>query len=121
VQKNDIDTIIVAAQKEGFDGVFLRQHRWFPVRISKGMLSRIKWVAAYQTRPLSAVTHIAKVREIRGYGLSHKYELIFDGEAQPIHPILLAEESGSWMHGRRYTSREKLLKAKRLADLFSER
>jgi len=62
------DTIIVPAQKEGFDKVFLGENAWHAIRISGGMIPKIKYVAAYQTQPVSAITHIAPVRNIVPYG-----------------------------------------------------
>ena len=44
---SDPDTIIVPAQKEGFERVFLRENCWYAIRISGGMLEKIKWIAAY--------------------------------------------------------------------------
>jgi hypothetical protein len=40
------DTIIVPAQKDGFQKVFLGENAWWAIRISGGMLSKIKYIAA---------------------------------------------------------------------------
>src|SRR5690606_26378504 len=61
-------TIIVPAQREGFERVFLGQVCWYAIRISGGMLSKIKYIAAYQTQPISAITHYAPVSRIEPYG-----------------------------------------------------
>jgi len=58
------DTIIVPAQHEGFEKVFLAENSWYAIRISGGMLSKIKYVAAYQTLPIAAITHVAPVARI---------------------------------------------------------
>ena len=52
---NDNDTIIVPAKLEGFERVFLGEDCWYAIRISGGMLHKIKYIAAYQTRPISAI------------------------------------------------------------------
>jgi hypothetical protein len=52
-----LDTIIVPAQSDGFDEVFIGQNCWYAIRIAAGMLSKIKYVAAYRSQPESAVTH----------------------------------------------------------------
>ena len=65
--------VVVPAQEEGFKDVFLGEHRWRAIRISGGMLQRIKYVAAYQTKPVSAVTHYAPVASIEPYGEEGKY------------------------------------------------
>ncbi|MBV9677685.1 MAG: GIY-YIG nuclease family protein, partial [Acidobacteriaceae bacterium] len=75
------DTVIVPAQKEGFEKVFLGENCWYAIRISGGMLQSIKWIAAYQTQPVSAITHVAPVLRIEPYGESGKYKLIFSEPA----------------------------------------
>jgi hypothetical protein len=49
----EIDTIIVPAQKDGFEKVFLAANSWWAVRISGGMLPKIKYIAAHQSQPVS--------------------------------------------------------------------
>ncbi|TPQ31549.1 hypothetical protein C2U70_23920 [Bradyrhizobium guangdongense] len=43
---NGPDTAIVPAQQEGFEKVFIGQNAWFAIRISGGMLQKIKYIAA---------------------------------------------------------------------------
>ena len=66
------DTIIVPARQEGFETVFLNESCWYAIRISGGRLSRIKYIAAYQTSPVSAITHYAPVEHIEPYGEAGK-------------------------------------------------
>ncbi len=112
------DTVVVPAQKDGFDQVFLGENCWYAIRISGGMLPKIKWIAAYQTQPISAITHIAKVSHIEPYGEGGKYKLIFDGKAEKITPIPLKDAPRGSIQGPRYTIKSKLLKAKKVADAF---
>jgi len=37
------------------------------IRISSSMLNRIKYIAAYQVAPISAITHLAEVAKIEKY------------------------------------------------------
>ena len=53
------DTVIVPAHEEGFTKTFLGEHSWDAIRIAGGMLNKIKYIAAYQTYPVSAVTYYA--------------------------------------------------------------
>jgi hypothetical protein len=55
------DTVIVPAKKEGFERVFLGENAWWAIRISGGMIPKIKYIAAYQSQPISAITHLAPV------------------------------------------------------------
>jgi hypothetical protein len=81
------DTIIVPAQKEGFEKVFLGEDCWYAIRISGGMLERIKYIAGYQTQPVSAITHYAPVSRIEPYGEGGKYKVVFSEKAKEIGPI----------------------------------
>lgn len=113
-----LDTVIVPAQRDGFKSVFLGENAWRAIRISGGMLPKIKYVAAYQTQPISAVTHIAPVARIEPYGEGGKYQLFFTEPAQEISPIPLGASPQGAMQGPRYTSLSRLKEATSLADLF---
>ena len=67
-QKGLRDTVVVPAQQEGFESVFLGQNCWHAIRIAGGMLDKIKYIAAYQTNSVSAITHYAPVSQIEPYG-----------------------------------------------------
>jgi hypothetical protein len=112
------DTVIVPAQKDGFDDVFLGQNAWWAIRIGGGMIPKIKYVAAYQSNPVKAVTHVAPVASIEPYGEEGKFKLIFSEPARPIGPIPFADAPSGAMQGPRYTTYARLLGAKKVADLF---
>lgn len=112
------DTIVVPAKKEGFESVFLGEDCWYAIRIAGGMLDKIKYIAAYQSQPVSSVTHYAPVDRIEPYGESGKYKLIFSEKATKLdNPIPLADAPAGTMQGPRYTSLEKLKSATKVADL----
>ncbi len=113
-----LDTIVVPAQEEGFKRVFLGENAWHAIRIGGGKLDKIKFIAAYQTAPVSAVTHVAPVKSIEPYGDSGKYKLIFSEKAKAITPIPFKDAPTGLMQGPRYTSFDKLQKAKKVAELF---
>jgi hypothetical protein len=112
------DTIIVPAQEEGFKDVFIGENCWHAIRIGGGKLKDIKYIAAYQTAPVSAVTHYAKVASIEPYGDGGKYKLNFVAPAEPIGPITYGEAKQGMMQSARYTTYKKLMEAKVLDDLF---
>jgi len=114
------DTVIVPAQKEGFDKVFLGEDCWYAIRISAGMLDKIKFIAAYQTDPVRAITYYAAVDRIEPYGEDGKYKLVFSGKAKPIGPIPFADAPPGAMQGPRYTTLDKLKAAKKLSDLMGK-
>ncbi len=115
----EIDTIVVPAQKEGFEKAFIGENAWYAIRISGGMLQKIKYIAAYQSHPLSAITHVAPVASIEPYGDSGKYKLIFSEPAKPIGPIPFADAPSGAMQGPRYTTYQKLHKAKKVMDILT--
>jgi hypothetical protein len=112
------DTVIVPAPQEGFERVYMREHAWHAIRIGGGMLDKIKYCAVFQPSPVSAVTHIAPVKQIEPYGDSGKYRLIFSEPPRPIGPISSGDATDGTMQGPRYTSYAKLSAAKRISDLF---
>jgi hypothetical protein len=114
------DTIIVPAQKEGFEKVFLGEDCWYAIRIAGGMLDKIKYVAGYQTQPVSAITHYAPVSRIEPYGESGKYKLVFSDKAKLIGPIPFADAPQGAMQGPRYTTFAKLQSATKLTELLSK-
>ena len=88
------------------------------IRISGGKLQQIRYLATYQTKPISAVTHYAPVAKIEPYGESGKYQLIFSSAPLEITPIPFADAPAGLMQGPRYTTLGKLRSAKALIDLF---
>jgi len=119
IKLEDLDTIVVPANEKGFNDVFLGQNCWYSIRISSSMLERIKYIAGYQTAPISAITYYAQVSKIEKYKNTGKYILYFENKAKKIGPIKLAKrKKGLAPQGPRYTTIKKLLKAKTLNEIF---
>ncbi len=117
-KKSVQDTIIVPAQIEGFKETFLGENCWYAIRIAAGKLNDIKYIAGYQTAPVSAITHIAEVDSIESYGDGGKFKLIFKAPAKEIGPIPYGSVSMGMMQSPKYTNYETLISAKTLADIF---
>ena len=114
------DTVIVPAQEDGFTDVFLGQNCWYAIRIGGGKLNEIKYIAAYQTAPISAITYYAEVESIEAYGDGGKYKLNFKSPAKKITPIDFGKAKSGSLQGPRYTDLETLLKAKTIKDIFEK-
>ena len=117
---NEPDTIVVPAKKDGFEKAFLGENTWWAIRISGGMLTKIKYIAAYQSQPIGAITHVAPVARIEPFGDSGKYKLVFSEPAKAIGPIPFGDAPSGAMQGPRYTTYDKLQKAKKLTDLIGK-
>lgn len=109
------DTIIVPAREDGFREVFLGENRWYSIRVGAAMKEKIRYIAAYQVAPVSAVTHIAEVQEIRAWKDTGKYVVIFKEPAEELGPIPVKDPNKS-PQGPVYVRREDLVKAECLED-----
>lgn len=115
----EYDTVIVPAVEEGFKREFIENHCWWQIRISSAMLGRIKYIAAYQTAPISAVTHVAEVARIEKYKDTGKYIVYFKDAPKEIGPLKLTEKrKGNAPQGPRYTSYSRLVRAKTFEEIF---
>ena len=104
----EVDTLIVPVKKEGFEKLFIGMGCWYPVRLSSRSLQNLKYIAAYQTSPLSAITHYAEIKAIERYGETNMYKIVFSRPAEPISPIPYGDAPNGTMQVPRYTSFDKL-------------
>jgi len=119
VDPSEIDTIVVPAREDGFKETFIGENCWYSIRIHPSMIPKIKYIAAYQVAPISAITHIATVKSIEQWKDSNKYILRFSEPAKKIDPIkLVAKGTVKALYNSRYTSIERLNKAKTLDEAF---
>ena len=75
----------------------------------------------HRLRPVSAITHYAEIASIEKWSDTNKYILKFKDAAKAIGPISLDKEMGKKglaPQAPRYTSFDKLLKAKKLSQVF---
>lgn len=121
ISQDDIDTVVVPAREDGFQDTFLKENRWYAVRIHGTMRPQIKYIAAYQVAPQSAITYVAPVSSIEPWGDTKRFVINFAEPARKIGPIPLLK------HGRvkapqslRYTNYERLLQAKSLDDIWGQ-
>ncbi len=120
LKPDSIDTVVIAAREDGFEEVFLGENRWYPLKLHAAKRAQLKYIAAYQTHPVAAITHIAKVGSIEPWEDSGKFVINFDGAAEPVGPITLAGcPPGKAPQPIRYTSQERLLDAKTLNDVWA--
>ncbi len=116
---DELDTIVVPAREDGFNEEFLKNNRWFAIRISGAMLDKIKYIAAYQVAPVSGITYIAEVDHIEKYKDTNKYIVYFKANStQKIDKIGLGKNKGQAPQAPRYSSYDVIMSAKSIDDLW---
>ncbi|MCA9916241.1 MAG: GIY-YIG nuclease family protein, partial [Anaerolineae bacterium] len=101
------DVIIVPAQPEGFQSAFLDSNAWWAVRVAKKHRINLKWIAAYQTLPVAAITYIAKIDRFEPYGDEGKFKVIFAEPAEKLEQAKpFANAVSGAMQGPRYCTRD---------------
>lgn len=127
VDYDSYDTIVVPAQEEGFKEVFIKKNCWYAIRIANSKIrsNKLKYIAAYQTKPVSAITYVAEISSISEYRdpttgePTNKYIVYFKGPAQRLtNPVVLPKSKPqSAPQGSIYTTYDSLLKAKTIEEL----
>ncbi|ABF40095.1 hypothetical protein Acid345_1092 [Candidatus Koribacter versatilis Ellin345] len=121
IDTSEIDTLVVPAREDGFEEVFLRENRWYAVRIHDTMRPQIKYLAAYQVHPVSAITFIAPVQSIEPWKESGKYVLNFAEPARPVGPLALVKGGQVRpLQGPRYATHKAIVAAKTLDDVWKK-
>lgn len=113
-----LDTIVVPAHPDGFQEVFLTQKRWPNVKIDKRRRESIKFVAVYQTKPVSAITHYATIKRFEPLKQAGRYDVVFDGMPTQVKPVKFTDADKCAVQGPRYTSLELIFAATHLARAF---
>jgi hypothetical protein len=116
---DDLNTIVVPAQEEGFLEEFIKNQCWYAIRISAAMIDKLKYIAAYQVAPTSAITHYAEIASIQKYADTNKYIVKFKGAAKTIKHITLDKnKKGIAPQSPRYASFDKLIEANTISQVF---
>jgi hypothetical protein len=111
--------VVIPAREDGFNEVFLGEQRWYAIRIQNTIQPKIKYIAAYQVAPVSAITHIAPIKSIEPWKDTGKLVVNFTNAAQKIGPITLVEGGRVRApQSLRYTTRQRLASAKNLDDVW---
>jgi hypothetical protein len=118
-RKAAADTIIVPARKDGFDRVFLGNNCWWSIRIKESKIPDLKYIASYQVAPISAITHLAKIKNIvESPDDPNKYKVIFDGPAKEIKHVPLGKKSK--IQGPAYCELHKIETSKNIDELLAD-
>ena len=118
VDISEIDTIVVPAREDGFKEVFIDENCWYAIRLNSSIIPKIKYIAAYQVAPISAITHIAEVKSIEQWKDTNKYIMYFTEPADKIKKVPLGNVKGKAPQSPRYSSKERILNAISLDSVF---
>ena len=114
-----MDTIIVPARLNGFKEVFLGEDRWYSINISNDRIPYLKYIAVYQSQPVSAVTYIARIKRIEKSPFKPGRKMvIFDGPAKQLKRSIPIGNDYTALQGPRYTNHTKLNSARTTDDLW---
>lgn len=113
------DVVVVPAQPDGFQSAYIEAQAWWAIRIGAKYRASLKWIAAYQVKPIMAVTHVAEIDTIEPFGDDGKFKLTFKGPAKVLEkPIPYGDAPSGAMQGPRYCSKAKLDSAKSVGELL---
>lgn len=112
----DVDTMIAPAHADGHKEAFLEQKAWWAVRISPSMIPKLKYLAMYEVKPVSAIRWMGKIESIKPFeGEPSKYK-IFLSDIFQVDPIKVGNPNLA-PQGPKYTNYDILRKAKTLEDI----
>jgi len=119
--KPTFDAIVCPAAKDGFQDTFLGKRCWYAIRLNAKRIPDIQFCAIYRNRPVSAITHWARVESIKPYRNTGKYIVRLAEKPHTFsRPVpLRAGNRGRSVgpQGPFFTTLNKLRKASTLADL----
>lgn len=119
IDYSDENTIVVPAKKQTFEEMFIGEDYWSSISILNERIPYIKYIAVYQTAPISAVTHYAKVKEIIDSDVDiNKKVVIFEGKAIELENHIKIGLNPSLLQRSRYTKFDKLFESESLDELF---
>ena len=111
------DMLIVGATEASFLKHFVEEKSWYPVRIDFRRIHSLKWIAVYESRPVSAITHVARIVRISPYLDTARYQIDFEEPEELISPVRLDPDSTSGFQGQRYSWMQRIRSAKFISDL----
>lgn len=112
-----LDTLIVPASPEGFQRVFIGENCWYSFKLSKKSINNLKYIAVYQTKPVSAITHYAVIAELKSHENSKYIALFKHNSVVKIEPIKYDHTAVTAIQGPRYFNLKRMLNVKSLREI----
>lgn len=120
-QAEKYDTVIFSSPGRGFEETFLGESEapcWYPCKVSESREHNLKYIAIYRGRPISAITHYAKIKEFKYDEARGCKVCYFEGSAIELpNKIKLGNKDACFFVGTKYTSFESLLNAEKADEI----
>ena len=115
------DTVIFSSSERGFEETFLGENEptcWYPCKVSENREHNLKYIAIYRGRPVSAITHYAKIKEFKYDQEKNCKVCYFEGTPIELpNKIKLEGKDSCFFVGTKYTSLEYLLNATKADEI----
>lgn len=115
------DTVIFSSLGRGFEETFLGENEptcWYPCKVSENREHNLKYIAIYRGRPVSAITHYAKIKEFKYDQEKNCKVCYFEGPPIELpNKIKLGGKDSCFFVGTKYTSLECLLNATKADEI----
>lgn len=116
------DTIVCPAKEDGFKSAFLGEKAWWAVKLSPERIPDIRYIAIYQSAPISKITYYGVVDKIETYKDTGKYIIYLKGEPIKLEkPVKLGKNRQLCPQGPKYSHLDEILNAKTLDDIFEKK
>lgn len=115
---DELDTIVVPAHPKGFGEVFVKERRWPNVKIDRRRIESVKYIAVYQTGPVSAITHYAEIASFKALNQTGRFDLVLKGGPIAVGPVPYTAADVCAVQGPRYTKLKLVLSASHLTRAF---
>lgn len=106
------DTIVVPAHPGGFKDVFLKENKWYHIRISDNKLNSIKYIAAYEAQTNKCIQYYAEIDRIENSDIKDGYKVVYFKDNAKLlankRKIKLGDNHYYAPQSLRYVSSEKL-------------
>lgn len=119
----EFDTIVCPAFEDGFKHAYIDNSAWWAIRISQKAREQLRYLAIYEKSPVAAVRHYAEIERIEPYKDSGKFKVYLKNK-KTISLVELDKSEkgispkGVAPQGPRFTTLTKLLKAKKISELW---
>ncbi len=116
----DFDMVIYPGYSDGFYSAFLNEKRWYYVRIQKEKIEHLKYIAIYLGKPVSGITHYAKISKyVPSDRFPGKYIVWLEEDSivQLPEKIKLGNTSPAATRAPKYTTFKRFQRASTFQDL----